>query len=95
MLPACLKLPVPGSDNQDFTSGFHNRLPPGPIQPQRCCSSKFGGLVEIHFHWNDFVSLLVRDCLLLLLLWSFYKINSWKKKDKTSSVNGGPLLSDI
>ena len=56
MLPARLDLPVPGSYHRDFT-----RHPPGPIQPQRCCSSVVGRLEEIHFYLNDFAVLLVHD----------------------------------
>ena len=69
-----------------WSSRFHNRLPPEPILPLRCCTSVFSHLAEIHFHLNDFVLSL---CLFLPLLWSFQKKrkNVWKKNGTTHDIS--------
>ena len=88
VLPARLKLPVPGSDHQDFTTDFLLSYLWGVALPF------FSNLAAIHFHLNDFVLSLY---LFLPLLWSFQKKrkNVWKKNGTTSAVNRGSRVSDI
>ena len=57
VLPARLKLPVPGSDHQDFTQQTSSWANP-KLMASTWCLSVFGRLVEIHFdlfEWSLFV----------------------------------------